>query len=196
MSHDSGATIGAPLAPATMISRRVDHTAGQNLQPTAPPIVRFASSSQLTKASPTFSLESPPASGDFDWDERNVSNGDGMASLTNRSSRGGYLGVASGAALLRLADSDAQPASVYGMENEAIGDDSTRVPTPIPQAIYSLSQLEPFVDAYFQLYHVSYPIVHEATFRAQVSTSTAPCWAFVVLTERNAVHGNHSPPKA
>jgi len=32
-----------------------------------------------------------------------------------------------------------------------------------------LSQLEPFVDAYFSLYHVSYPIVHEATFRAQVS---------------------------
>lgn len=30
-----------------------------------------------------------------------------------------------------------------------------------------MSQLEPFVDAYFRLYHCSYPIVHEATFRAQ-----------------------------
>lgn len=38
---------------------------------------------------------------------------------------------------------------------------------PVSFALTSLSQLEPFVDAYFQLYHCSYPIVHEATFRAQ-----------------------------
>lgn len=30
-----------------------------------------------------------------------------------------------------------------------------------------MSQLEPFIDAYFTIYHCSYPIVHEATFRAQ-----------------------------
>lgn len=41
-------------------------------------------------------------------------------------------------------------------------------PSPsIPFALSSLSQLEPFVDAYFSLYHCSYPIIHEATFRAQ-----------------------------
>ena len=135
----------------------------------APRFVRYASSSQTAKPSPTFSLEAPPASDDFDWDERNVhSNADGMASLTNASSRGGYLGVASGAALLRLADADAQPASMYNIDDEAQGDESIRN-TPIPNAVYTLSQLEPFVDAYFSLYHVSYPIVHEATFRAQVS---------------------------
>lgn len=38
---------------------------------------------------------------------------------------------------------------------------------PVSFALTSLSQLEPFVDAYFQPYHCSYPIVHEATFRAQ-----------------------------
>ena len=38
---------------------------------------------------------------------------------------------------------------------------------PVSFALTSLSQLEPFIDAYFQLYHCSYPIVHEATFRAQ-----------------------------
>ena len=41
-------------------------------------------------------------------------------------------------------------------------------PTPsIPFALASLGQLEPFVDAYFSLFHQSYPIVHEASFRAQ-----------------------------
>lgn len=135
----------------------------------APKFVRYAASSQTAKPSPTFSLEAPPASDDFDWDERNFhSSGDGMASLTNASSRAGYLGVASGAALLRLADNGAQPASTYDINDDAQGDESMRN-TPIPKAIYSLSQLEPFVDAYFSLYHISYPIVHEATFRAQVS---------------------------
>jgi transcriptional regulatory protein GAL4 len=38
---------------------------------------------------------------------------------------------------------------------------------PIPPALFSLAQLEPFVDQYFATYHISYPIVHEATFRAQ-----------------------------
>jgi hypothetical protein len=41
-------------------------------------------------------------------------------------------------------------------------------PAPsIPYAVTSLGQLEPFVEAYFSLYHRSYPIIHEATFRAQ-----------------------------
>ena len=39
----------------------------------------------------------------------------------------------------------------------------------IPFALTSLGQLEPFVEAYFSLYHQSYPIVHEATFRAEFS---------------------------
>ena len=150
--------------------RSVPDVNGLQTRLPAPKIVRYASSSQNTKPSPTFSLEAPPASDDFDWDERNVtiSNADGMASLTNASSRGGYLGVASGAALLRLADTDAQATPPYDMSDEIQGDDSLRN-TPIPKAIYTLSELEPFVDAYFSLYHVSYPIVHEATFRAQVS---------------------------
>ncbi|KIW99862.1 uncharacterized protein Z518_10790 [Rhinocladiella mackenziei CBS 650.93] len=118
--------------------------------------------------SPTFTLETSPASGEFDWDERvqKVSQAhfiDGMASLPERSSRG-YMGVASGAALLRLADSTTD--SGVDMENGHHEDHIQETP-PIPNVIFSLSQLEPFVDAYFQTYHISYPIVHEATFRAQ-----------------------------
>lgn len=42
---------------------------------------------------------------------------------------------------------------------------SNRQSTSKPFALTALFQLEPFVDAYFSLYHESYPIVHEATFR-------------------------------
>jgi transcriptional regulatory protein GAL4 len=50
------------------------------------------------KSSNMFSLESPPTSGDFEWDERSGRpNGDrfvdGMATLTGDSNDGGYLGA-------------------------------------------------------------------------------------------------------
>ncbi|KAF2491811.1 hypothetical protein BU16DRAFT_621315 [Lophium mytilinum] len=126
---------------------------------------RQTPSSESTKAQALI-LETPPASGDFDWDERTGrQNGDqfvdGMASLTSNSNGGGYLGVASGAALLRLTDS--RPPN----EADQPFNNVESHPSTIPTAIWSLSQLEPFIDAYFRLYHVSYPIVHEATFRAQ-----------------------------
>lgn len=113
--------------------------------------------------SPAFSMETPPT-GDFDWDERVRGNRfiDGMASLTERSSRG-YMGVASGAALLRLAD-DASADSGVDVDN---AQNETANPTPPIPALFTLAQLEPFVDAYFSTYHISYPIIHEATFRAQ-----------------------------
>ena len=120
------------------------------------------------KPSPAISLEPVPAATDFDWDERgrhNV-NGqfiDGMASLTEHSTRG-YMGVASGAAFLRLAGA-ADDSNVEG-ENHDMRDTAVNTPPLLP-AVFSSAQLEPFIDAYFQTYHISYPIVHEATFRAQ-----------------------------
>ncbi|KIX98098.1 uncharacterized protein Z520_06178 [Fonsecaea multimorphosa CBS 102226] len=119
------------------------------------------SSSRSTKK-PWVSLEKGPPSGDFDWDERNelqTANNfvDGMAALTSESNGGGYLGVASGAAMLRLT----------GASDQSPARDQKRASTTIPYAITSLSFLEGFLDAYFMLFHRSYPIVHEATFRAQ-----------------------------
>ncbi|KAL3474429.1 fungal-specific transcription factor domain-containing protein [Aspergillus californicus] len=101
-----------------------------------------------------FSLETPPSSSNFEWDERagTVSGDgfvDGMASLTSRSNEGGYL------------DND------IPMTYESSGQTSQHQHSTIPFALTSMSQLEPFVDSYFRLYHCSYPIVHEATFRAQ-----------------------------
>ncbi|KIW44364.1 uncharacterized protein PV06_05378 [Exophiala oligosperma] len=118
--------------------------------------------------SPTFSLETSPAHPDFDWDERIQKTNhahfiDGMASLPERTARG-YMGIASGAALLRLAD-DTADASLEIDNNQ--NEENMQDTPPIPNAIFSLSQLEPFVEAYFATYHISYPIIHEATFRAQ-----------------------------
>lgn len=74
--------------------------------------------------------------------------------------------MASGAALLRA--TDARPIDV----DDSRGSDphsgqENCYASSIPFSLTSLSHLEPFIDAYFSLYHLSYPIVHEATFRAQ-----------------------------
>ncbi|KAJ9658433.1 hypothetical protein H2198_003717 [Neophaeococcomyces mojaviensis] len=123
------------------------------------------SSGPTTNVSPSFSLESPPA-GDLDWDERSSNLNkthfnDGMASLVDRN---GYMGVASGAALLRMADEGGAELDLQAQPDALPSSRGT--PQVIPP-LYSLAQLEPFIDAYFSTYHVSYPIVHEPTFRAQ-----------------------------
>ncbi|KAK5085655.1 hypothetical protein LTR05_004942 [Lithohypha guttulata] len=113
--------------------------------------------------SPAFTLETPPM-GELDWDERpsNVHANrlnDGMASLADRN---GYMGIASGSALLRMAGDGYGEELVNGQ-----GHASAQISPPILPALYSLAQLEPFIDSYFATYHISYPIVHEPTFRAQ-----------------------------
>ncbi|KAL4904290.1 hypothetical protein BDW74DRAFT_178870 [Aspergillus multicolor] len=128
------------------------------------PGMRPASESR-SMGTTALSLETPPSSTNFEWDERAGGDKfvDGMASLTSRSNEGGYLGSASGAALLRLTDTRNGEGS-----DESNGNSSEPVFTPsIPFVLNTMSQLEPFVDAYFRVYHCSYPIVHEATFRAQ-----------------------------
>jgi transcriptional regulatory protein GAL4 len=76
-----------------------------------------------------------------------------MIHFSNRS----LAGVASGAALLRLADSGSVPPNNNGTRNKAVS---------VPRTISPPPQLDGYLDAYFRLYHVSYPIIHEPTFRA------------------------------
>ncbi|KAJ5995993.1 hypothetical protein N7522_007653 [Penicillium canescens] len=150
-------TPNAPILPVTGPSERAPER--QSLGPSEP---RPLGPSGL-------SLESPPSSSNFEWDERTgKATGDrfvdGMASLTSSSSESGYLGVASGAALLRITDTQSNSEDY---NSRPYPEGSSRQPCGIPFSLTSLSQLEPFVDAYFSLYHQSYPIVHEAKFRAQ-----------------------------
>ncbi|KAI9163590.1 C6 transcription factor [Paramyrothecium foliicola] len=146
-------------------------------------------------------LEGPPMD-DFEWSEMETSiypNGcspdaavpgaedespisDGMASLSVNEREAGYLGVASGAALLRLLEpSSRRRTSSRSQQFAPPIYHMTQQPNP------NRHVTEAMIDAYFRLYHVSYPIIHEPTFRAQYSEviprPNGPCWtvlAYVV----------------
>lgn len=138
---------------------------------------------------PPMTLEGPPAGpSDFSWDEQEqeqeaadsaqtcVSQGgdaravDGMASLTVDESEAGYLGVASGAAMLRLLLPDAQytrPASRV-MPSSTPSTTNRWLETPLWDVLnLGAVDLDAAIDGYFGLYHNSYPLVEEHTFRAQ-----------------------------
>ncbi|KAI0159302.1 fungal-specific transcription factor domain-containing protein [Pestalotiopsis sp. NC0098] len=125
-------------------------------------------------------VETPPRE-DFEWDELDAATPasmgsdaalnasgegpikDGMASLAVDEKDGGYLGVASGAALLRILEPNSRTRTFSNSSH------------PRPH-VPMLAQPDPnrhitdtMIDAYFSTYHVSYPIVHEPTFRAQYS---------------------------
>ncbi|KAK7403739.1 hypothetical protein QQX98_010478 [Neonectria punicea] len=100
---------------------------------------------------------------------------DGMASLTVNEGDAGYLGVASGAALLRLLE----PKSRRRMSRSH--QTASSIYPMMPQPNPNRHVTESMIDAYFRLYHVSYPIIHEPTFRAQYSEviprPNGACWA-------------------
>ena len=115
----------------------------------------------------TGALETPPHTASLNWDERTKASADdrvpdGMAGLGGRHSRG-YMGIASGAAFLRLADADPEEPANINDEQDGTEESTGSITPPLT----TLSHLEPYIDAYFQTYHISYPIVHESTFRAQ-----------------------------
>lgn len=145
-------------------------------------------------------LEAPPQD-DFDWCEKesiHISGlspdgtndaiedespaSDGMASLTVNEKEAGYLGVASGAALLRLLEPKSRRRAP-SRSHSSMTAGFLFTPQPNPNRHVT----EAMIDAYFRLYHVSYPIIHEPTFRAQYSEviprPNGQCWlvlAYVV----------------
>ncbi|KAH6887525.1 fungal-specific transcription factor domain-containing protein [Thelonectria olida] len=144
-------------------------------------------------------LEGPPED-DFDWCEKTTTHvhglspdaiteapeedspiSDGMASLTVNEGESGYLGVASGAALLRLLEPRSRRRLSKSQHN------ASSIYPMIPQPNPNRHIAESMIDSYFRLYHVSYPIIHEPTFRAQYSEviprPNETCWtvlAYVV----------------
>lgn len=128
-------------------------------------------------------LEAPPATDDFEWDEQddmaslaqamsptgNIPDDaalDGMASLSVSEKEGGYLGVASGAAFIRLLE----PNMKRRIPSHAKSRPSTSAfPSLVQQPNPNRQIADIMIDSYFKLYHLSYPILHEPTFRAQFS---------------------------
>ncbi|KUJ10575.1 uncharacterized protein LY89DRAFT_700957 [Mollisia scopiformis] len=175
-------------------------------EPSAPTVEDPTSSSML---------ECPPVN-DFEWDERpapfsqlldqespswaskSSEDGeieeniiDGMASLTVDDREAGYLGVASGAALLRIIDP--LPESRKKLTNlrnrlDRFSSGSRTMTTPLLEQPNPNRQiLDSMIDSYFRVYHLNYPIVHEPMFRAQYSEviprPNGDCWlilAYVV----------------
>jgi len=179
------------------LGRTFDQVAHQNQSPTTPWL--DGRTVPATEDDVPIKLESAPEWDDFSWDEQSVDSTadfaqsepskasadedrvvDGMASLNVEEGEGGYLGVASGAAMLRLLLPDAE----HGKQrkNNAFSrqrSNSRRQPRPstngrgtVPTPLWdvlniSALDLDSAIDAYFGLYHLSYPIIHEPTFRAQ-----------------------------
>ncbi|KAF2676936.1 hypothetical protein K458DRAFT_396513 [Lentithecium fluviatile CBS 122367] len=141
-------------------------------------------------------FEGPPSGpADFSWDEQTQDTGlpetnaptngsqgedegavDGMASLTVDDNEVGYLGVASGAAMLRLLLPDAHasykqiPVHPTTATATATATSELWLDTPLWDALdIGAVDLDAAINAYFGLYHNSYPLVEEHTFRAQYS---------------------------
>ncbi len=140
----------------------------------------YNSESNPSKAS-TGLLEQPPQD-DFEWDELDPVNHyspgygadsgeagihikDGMASLAVNENEAGYLGVASGAALLRILE----PNGRYATPRRESQSQPKKLPSLLVQPDINRHITDTMIDSYFKKYHLSYPIIHEPTFRAQYS---------------------------
>lgn len=154
--------------------------------PSSPGKVKYAqqnSTTPTTNSSQSSNgiLETPPKD-EFEWDEQNVIQNpspetnviaedgeeeqvaDGMASLTVNEKEAGYLGVASGAAVLRILGSNVK----FRTSRTESSASSHYAPLAIqPDANRHVA--DSMIDAYFRVYHASYSIIHEPTFRAQYS---------------------------
>ncbi|KAF2162326.1 hypothetical protein M409DRAFT_69218 [Zasmidium cellare ATCC 36951] len=140
-----------------------------------------------------YRLEEPPSNADdFSWDEQSAASDsehrqslgvddaeesnvtDGMASLSVEDRGTGYLGVASGAAMLRLLLPDAQhrrhlrTRSSVPRADPIVPQEDGWVPTSLfAERNIGNIDLDGAINSYFRCFHVAYPVVHEPTFRAQ-----------------------------
>lgn len=108
---------------------------------------------------------------------------DGMATLTVDAANYGYLGTASGASHLRTmwmetASGPAwDPASRSQRQCHMLqllrqSQETAATSDVHAQALVTRAMSDAFVDAYFSLYHPTFPALHEPTFRAQYASTT------------------------
>ncbi|KAF1343722.1 fungal-specific transcription factor domain-containing protein [Delphinella strobiligena] len=107
---------------------------------------------------------------------------DGMATLTVDAANYGYLGTASGASHLRTMwmETGSGPAWDAGSRNGRQhhmqqllhqSQESSLTSSVHAQALVTRAMSDAFVDAYFSLYHPTFPALHEPTFRAQYANT-------------------------
>ncbi|SCN99532.1 GAL4-Transcription factor [Fusarium fujikuroi] len=122
------------------------------------------------QASGAISDAVPAESDGFDWQEDVDELTDGMASLSVEPRGAGYLGPTAGVFFLRsllLWTGHSRP--FIGNSPEVLrpyaGVESS---SQLSNAVTSRQVIEQLVNGYFEVYHRSYPFVHEPTFRAQL----------------------------
>ena len=109
---------------------------------------------------------------------------DGMATLTIESANHGYLGTASGASHLRMmwmetARGAAWEPSSWSQRQQDIlqilRQSETTAATSVirAQVLVTRTMADAFVNAYFGLYHPTFPAIHEPTFRAQYANTAS-----------------------
>ncbi|RYC65183.1 hypothetical protein CHU98_g1060 [Xylaria longipes] len=137
---------------------------------------------------PTSNSASPDVIGNTTEDGAESVITDGMASLAVNERESGYLGVASGAALLRIFATTPRVRS-YSTTSRTSGQIRDMRHSLLSQPDPTRLIADSMIDAYFGQYHLSYPIIHEATFRAQLSgvipRPHGDCWlvlAYMVAT--------------
>jgi transcriptional regulatory protein GAL4 len=105
---------------------------------------------------------------------------DGMATLTANDSNAGFLGSVSGSALLRLIwmgagtdETTSAPSERRKTLDQLFSQRSTEYPSASTwlraQPMLTRAMVDTLVDAYFALYHPTFPILHEPSFREQYS---------------------------
>ncbi|KAI1631891.1 c6 zinc finger domain-containing protein [Biscogniauxia mediterranea] len=113
----------------------------------------------------------PDEADGFDWQEDVNELADGMAALSVEPRGTGYLGSTAGVFFLRSLLfwlGNRNPSSPFGRNNEWLHS------TPISDQTSAFSHstvsrqvMDNLIDTYFSTYHLTYPVIHEPTFRAQ-----------------------------
>ncbi|KAK8093349.1 GAL4-transcription factor [Apiospora hydei] len=108
----------------------------------------------------------PDEADGFDWQEDANEIADGMAALSVEPKGAGYLGSTAGVFFLR--------SLLFWMGNPALMlpespglSDHGLASSRLSQSLASTQVMTRLMESYFSVYHVSYPFIHEATFRAQ-----------------------------
>ncbi|KAJ5090887.1 transcriptional regulatory protein C1F7.11c [Penicillium argentinense] len=101
------------------------------------------------------------------WDDSMAT--DGMATLSTTDS--GYLGSSSGSRLLEELDSSMTHMTRQRRQRKAQRRPyQTRLTPPEPPDLSMSYVASNLIDAYFHLYHIYYPVLHEKSFRDRVAT--------------------------
>ncbi|WVQ68685.1 uncharacterized protein L199_006894 [Kwoniella botswanensis] len=132
----------------------------------APPPSHASSSRSNPPTSEVLERQPTTARG-YEWNERHPRRKGiaGYASLSIKPDGQGYLGFASGSTLLRILQICAGSIPLSNIDSDTSPDHTAE----IPRRDWSptITEIDSYVNAYFEFYHAQYPVFHEPTFRAQ-----------------------------